>query len=160
MEATYTNKGKNLLPLFIIGIMGLFLYFLILGQNVSQFRIIEVVSGHAWNSHGAEVNDAIRCLNDKGSSISFKTQGFTDKSGNQIPTNMWLCFDGKDWYAVVTTHFYRLGGNKIARLVTAYKIAKDIFPQINDFVTYAATKWNAIQISYGIEPGNIILQPK
>jgi hypothetical protein len=124
-------------------------------------RIIEVVSGHAWANHGLAVNDAFKCLNNNGSTMSFKTFGFKDGyTGKDIPTNLWLCKNGDDWYAIVTTIFEKVGGNKIAKLVTAYKVSKDIFPTIESYITHITNKWGAIKISYAIEAGNIFLQPK
>ena len=166
METIYpTERSSRIKPTWLI-LLSLFLFILWMLANLfshatpkSEFRIIEVVSGHAWESHGKEVNDAIDCLNKNGSARSFKTSGFIDQLGNQIPTNMWLCYDGKDWYAVITTTFQKLSGNKVGRLVTAYKIAKETFPNIDSFVEYAVMKWSAFSISYIIEPGNIILQP-
>ena len=87
---------------------------------------------------------------------SFKTSGFTDSNGKQIDANLWICSDGNDYFAVVTTRFIKDGGNQIARLVTAYKVAKDVFPTIEDFITYIATKWNAYEISYVIKAGEQI----
>lgn len=127
--------------------------------TANQIRIIEIVSGHAWK-HGTQVNYAIDCLENKGSSRSYKTTGILNKNNSLIPTNLWLCFDGKDWYAIVTTYFEKIGGNKVARLVTAYLIDKNIFPSIEDYIAYVTLKWGATLIDYTIEAGNIILQPK
>ncbi len=124
-------------------------------------RIIEIVSGHAWENHGTSVNDAFKCLNNNGSEMQFKTFGFKDGwTGKDIPTNLWLCKDGDDWYAIVTTVFEKVGVNKIARLVTAYKVSKDIFPTIESYVQHIVSKWGAIAISYKISGGDIFLQPK
>lgn len=128
--------------------------------TVEEIRIIEIYSGHAWQQHGAEVNTAFRCLQDKGSTKSFKTFGFKDASGSNIPTSVFLCFDGVDWYAVVTTAFQKVGADKIARLVTAYKVSKDLFPKIENYIDYIARNWNAVEIKYVIEAGQILLQPK
>lgn len=128
--------------------------------SVQEIRVIEVVSGHAWQNHGVEVNSAFDCLGKNGSTKSFKTFGFTDKFGKNIPTNMWMCFDGFDWYAIVTTVFEKIGGDKVARLVTAYKVSKDLFPTIDDFFKYIGEKWGAVAITYSIEAGKIFLQPK
>jgi hypothetical protein len=125
-----------------------------------EARIFEVYSGHAWQQHGDEVNKAFRCLSDKGSSMSFKTFGFKDSFGNVIPTNVWLCFDGTDWYAIVSTVFEKVGGNHVARLVTAYKVSKDLFPNIADYVKYLGSNWGARQINYIIEAGTILISPK
>ena len=73
---------------------------------------------------------------------------------------MWMCFDGFDWYAIVTTVFEKVGGDKVARLVTAYKVSKDLFPTIDDFFKYIGDKWGAVAITYSIEAGKIFLQPK
>lgn len=124
-------------------------------------RIFEVYSGHAWQEHGQEVNAAFRCLGDNGSSKAFKTTGFTDPlRGGNIPTNVWLCFDGVDWYAIVSTAFEKVGGNHIARLVTAYKVSKELFPTIADYTSYLISKWGAREIAYMIEAGHILLSPK
>ncbi len=127
--------------------------------SLDQIRILEVVSGHAWETHGEEVNKAIKCLEDNGSRKGFKTS-FQDKYGRMIPTNVWLCFDGKNWYGIITTTFRTIAGNKTARLVTAYNIAKNIFPSIDDFINYIGTKWNAREIDYVIEAGKILIHPK
>ena len=128
-----------------------------------QMRIIEIVSGHAWENHGDEVNKAIKCLRNNGTLKSFKTSGFADPLTNSfLKTNLWICQDndGK-LYSIVTTAFEKVGGNQIARLITAYEIAKDIFPTLDDFVTYIADKWQAIAITYLIPAGqDIFLSPK
>lgn len=125
-----------------------------------EIRIIEVVSGHAWQQHGTQVNSALDCLGKKGSTRSFKTSGFVGQNGNQVPTNVWLCFDGFDWYAVVTTIFENVGADKVARLVTAYKISKDLFPTLDDYLSYLKVQWYAREITYAISAGQIFLQPK
>lgn len=128
--------------------------------GIQEIRVIEVVSGHAWQNHGTEVNSAFDCLGKNGSTKSFKTFGFTDKFGRNVPTNMWMCFDGFDWYAIVTTVFEKVGADKVARLVTAYRVSKDLFPTIDDFFRYVGDKWGAVSINYSIEAGKIFLQPK
>ena len=129
--------------------------------TANEARIIEVVSGHAWQNHGEEVNDAIKCLSDNGTWKSFKTSGFIDERGNPVNSNLWICFNGDDFFAIVTTRFIKEGGNQIARLVTAYKIAKDIFPTIDDFIQYISVKWGALEINYIIQSGEkIFLSPK
>jgi len=129
--------------------------------TVAEARIFELVSGHAWQEHGEEVNDAMRCLGDNGTAKSFKTKGFGDGQGNIIPTNLWLCTNGDDWFAIVSTKFQKIAGNQVARLVTAYKVGKDIFPTIDDFIEYITVKWGAYEINYVIEAGqNILLDPK
>jgi hypothetical protein len=129
--------------------------------TISQIRVIEVLSGHSWQMHGAEVSQAFDCLGKNGSAKSFKTFGFIDnRTNNQIPTNLWLCFDGKDYFAIVTTIFEKIGNDKVAKLVTAYKVATDLFPSIDDFIQYLISKWQAIEINYSIEAGEIFLNPK
>jgi hypothetical protein len=124
--------------------------------TANEARIIEIVSGHAWQQHGDEVNSAIKCLSNNGTLKSFRTSGFTDDNNRHVDANVWLCFDGNDYFAIVTTKFIKDGGNQIARLVTAYKVAKDVFPTIEDFITYIATKWSAYEISYVIKAGEQI----
>ncbi len=127
-----------------------------------QIRIIEVVSGHAWQQHGQQVTQAFDCLGRKGSTKSFKTKGFEDlKTNKTIPTNLWMCLDDDgSWYAVVTTIFEKVSGNKVARLVTAYKISTDMFPTINDYIDHIISKWGAIGISYMLNAEKFFLQPK
>lgn len=127
---------------------------------VANATIIEVVSGHAWEGHGTEVNDAFRCLNDKGSTMSFKTFGFKDSQGRDLFTNLWLCQDGDKWYAIITTTLNKVGGNRIGRLITAYLIDKNLFPVIDDFLALIKDKWNAVQINFVIEAGTVFLSPK
>jgi hypothetical protein len=122
--------------------------------------IVEALNGHAWLKHGKEVNDAFKCLNDNGSSRSFKTFGMVDEAGNPIPTNSWFCFNGKDWYVIVTTTLEKVGGNRIGRLVTAYMIDKVKYPVIDSFIDYLKTSWRAIEINFIIEAGSVFLQPK
>lgn len=121
--------------------------------NADQARIIEIVSGHAWANHGEEVNAAIKCLSDKGTWKSFRTNGFTEKDGKIVPTNLWICKVGDTFYAIITTAFEKNGINQIARLVTAYKIASDVFPTIDDFINYIVQKWDAQEINYIIQAG-------
>lgn len=122
--------------------------------------ILDVLSGHAWQGHGTEVNDAIRCLNNNGSTKSFQTFGFLDTNGKPIKTNMWLCRDGDDWYAIVTTTLEKVGGNRIGRLITAYLVDKKKFLLIEEFIDKAKTLWGAREISFTIEAGNVFLAPK
>lgn len=122
--------------------------------------IVEVVNGHAWERHGTQVNDAFKCLNDKGSTKSFKTFGMTDEKGNFIPTNLWLCYDGDNWYAIITTALEKVGGNRIGRLVTAYMVDKTKFSTIDSFITAVTNQWRAIPINFIIEAGSVFLQPK
>lgn len=122
--------------------------------------ILEVVSAHTWTNHGTEVNSAIRCLNNKGSTRSFITYGFFDDRGNPIKTNLWLCKEGDDWFAIVTTTLEKVGGNRIGRLITAYLVDKSKFLTIDDFISAVISKWNAREIQYVIEAGSTFLQPK
>lgn len=131
----------------------------VLTLEPAEIRIIELVSGHAWQNHGTEVNEAFRCAGKNGITRSFKTFGFF-KEGNYIPTNVWLCFDGKEWFAIVTTIFETIGNDKVARLVTAYKVTKDIFPTIVEYVKYISEKWGAKEIKYIIEAGEFYLRPR
>jgi len=85
---------------------------------------------------------------------------FTDKYGNKIPTNLWLCNEGGDWYAIVTTIFEKVGNDKVARLVTAYKVSKDLFPTIDKYLEYLTANWGAKLIDYSINAGQIFIQPK
>lgn len=173
---TATIKYNNPAPIvFILSLLfitfGLFFYGVSLIEpqkyvlsletlSVSEMRIIEVISGHAWSQHGAEVNAAFNCMGKNGTTKSFKTTGFINSNGKSIPTNLWMCYDGKDWYSIVTTVFERVGNDKIARLVTAYKIAKDLFPTIDDYIAYIVQKWGAFEIKYIIEAGEIFLNPR
>ncbi len=174
------NPVKIVIPIAIcvILILGVFLYF-VGQQNVtenftgdyivngyydlspSQIRVIEIVSGHAWG-HGLEVNQAFDCLGRKGSTKSFKTTGFKDNITNRdIPTNLWLCQDDDgSWYAVVTTVFEKIKENKVARLITAYRVSTDLFPTINDYINHIVEKWGAIGINYALNSEKIFLQPK
>lgn len=122
--------------------------------------ILEVLSGHAWQNHGTEVNDAIRCLNDKGSTMSFKTYGFKDANGKPIKTNLWLCRDGDDWYAIITTALEKVGGNRIGRLITAYLVDNKRFMVIDDFIKAIEEKWSAVQINFQIPADSVFLQPR
>jgi len=131
------------------------------GLTAYEIRIIEVVSGHAWQQHGVQVNSAFNCLGKNGSTKAFKTFGFSDtKSNKQIPTTLFLCQDVDGWYAIVTTIFEKVGNDKIARLVTAYKISTEIFPTIDDYIQHIASKWGAIAINYTINAEQIFIQPK
>ena len=176
METTYLSHKNpfSIFPILLIGIfsIGLFLYFTsISSQSISlysyeglgqaEIRIIEILSGHAWQNHGTQVNSAFDCLGKNGSTRAFKTFGFTDsKSGKLIPTNLWMCQDVDGWYAVVTTVFEKVGNDKVARLVTAYKISSEIFPTIDDYIQHIVSKWGAVAISYSISAGQIFIQPK
>jgi hypothetical protein len=122
--------------------------------------IVEVVNNHAWERHGTQVNAAFKCLNDNGSAKAFKTFGMRDGNGNPIPTNLWLCKDGDDWYAIITTTLEKVGGNRIGRLVTAYLVDKTKFATIDAFITAITNEWRAIPISFIIEAGSVFLQPK
>ena len=122
--------------------------------------ILDVVSGHAWQNHGTDVNDAIKCLNNHGSTRSFQTFGFKDDLGRPIRTNLWLCKEGDDWFAIVTTTLEKIGGNRIGRLITAYVVDKEHFFLIEDFIKKIITKWGAKEISFMIEAGSVFLQPK
>jgi hypothetical protein len=171
-----TSRHSNKLPLIILVIF-LTLIALLAVRNINfsgggsnttaielttetltadEARIIEIVSGHAWQQHGDEVNAAIKCLSNNGTWKSFRTSGFTVSNGKKVDASLWICFDGNDYYSIVTTRFIKDGGNQIARLVTAYKIAKDVFPTIEDFITYIATKWGASEIGYVIRAGEQI----
>lgn len=127
---------------------------------VANATIIEVVSGHAWTEHGTQVNAAFKCLNDRWSTRSFQTFGFKDTNGTPLKTNLWLCFDGLDWYAIVTTTLEKVGGNRIGRLVTAYAIDKNLFSVVDDFIAVIKDKWLAREINFVIEAGQIFLSPK
>jgi hypothetical protein len=122
--------------------------------------ILEVISAHAWTNHGTEVNAAIRCLNNNGSTMSFRTFGFTDKKGNPIKTNLWLCREENDWFAIVTTSLEKVGGNRIGKLITAYLVDKKTFFIIDDFIAVIKDKWLAKEINFVIEAGSVFLQPK
>lgn len=179
MELTYQNRNSfNPLPIFVLmGIVVLVIVFVlpkafqdvitpqyVLEQQealtIEQIRILEVFSGHSWESHGKDVNKVFNCFRDNGSTKSFKTSGFVGTRGEKVDTNLWLCFDGKDWYALVTTAWGRVGGNQVARLITAYRIAKDIFPTLDDYIKYITEKWGAYPISYIIEAGQMLLEPR
>ncbi len=175
------NPIKVIVPIVIICavILGFSLYFI--GQQTvnvaftgdyivdgyvdltpAQIRIIEVVSGHAWVRHSAgEVNSAFECLGKYGSTKSFKTFGFKGSKGEFIPTNLWLCFDkdSGEWYTIITTVFEKVGQNKVAKLVTCYRIAKEIFPTIDDYVEHITNKWGAVILNYAINAEKIYLQP-
>jgi hypothetical protein len=122
--------------------------------------ILELLNGHAYLKHGTEVNDAFKCLNDRGSTRSFKTFGFLDENNKYIPTNLWLCYDGVNWYAIVTTALEKSGGNRVGRLVTAYLVDKVKFSDIDMFITAIKNQWRAIEINFIIEAGSVFLQPK
>lgn len=128
----------------------------------AEIRIIEIVSGHAWVRHSAtEVNKAFECIGKYGTSKSFKTFGFKGSKGEFIPTNLWMCLDKdtSDWYAVITTIFEKVGQNKVARLVTAYRVSQDLFPTIDDYIGHITTKWGAVVLNYAINAEKIYLQP-
>lgn len=128
--------------------------------TAQELRVIQLVNGHAFIEHAGEVNSAFRCLDKHGTWKSFKTYGFKNPDGSPVPTNLWICKDddGK-FYAIVTTVFEKISGNTVARLVTAYKIAEDLFPTINDFISYIGLKWAAREIPYIISMGETILEP-
>jgi hypothetical protein len=128
--------------------------------NATQVRILEVLSGHAWQKHGQEMNDALDCLKRKGSTMSFKTSGMIDDRGNPLPTSLFLCKDdnGK-WFAIVTTIWEKVGADKVARLITGYEVAKHLFPCIEDYLAYVTLKWAASAIPYSISAGQIVIQP-
>lgn len=180
-DGTTSSFGKTLFITLVIAVLSVMIYLLFAGRGnqvsiqsnttaielttesltANEARIIEIVSGHAWQNHGDEVNNAIKCLSNNGTWKSFKTSGFVDDGGKQVDANLWICFDGSDYFAVVTTRFIKEGGNQIARLVTAYRIAKDVFPTIEDFISYIATKWSAYEINYVIRAGEqIFLSPR
>lgn len=125
-------------------------------MTLEEIRIFETVSGHAYENHGSEVSQAFNCLKNNGTWKSLKTFGFMS-NGKQIPTNVWICTDGLDFFAIVSTVFEKIGGNNVARLVTAYKVSKEMFPAISDYILYLGTKWGAIEINYIINAGDDIL---
>lgn len=128
----------------------------------AQIRIIEVVSGHAWVRHSAgEVNKAFECIGKYGTTKSFKTFGFKGSKGEFIPTNLWMCFDkdSGEWYTVITTVFEKIGQNKVARLVTAYRVAHEIFPTIDSYIEHITNKWGAVILNYAINAEKLYIQP-
>jgi len=180
-ETPRNNPAKIVIPIALIValIVGVLLYFMS-QQNMiettftgnyiiegyydltpAQIRIIEIISGHAWN-HGSEPNEAFDCLGKYGSTKTFKTFGFKGSNGNFIPTNLWMCFDkvNNEWYSVVTTVFEKVGENKVARLITAYRISRDIFPTIGDYIANITTRWGAVVVNYAINAEKIYIQPK
>lgn len=174
------NPAKIIVPvvLFLAVISGFVWYFMSL-QTVNttlaedyviedyvdltpaQIRIIEIVSGHAFLKHSAsEVNGAFECIGKYGTSKAFKTFGFKGSKGEFIPTNLWMCFNKEtgDWYTVITTVFEKVGQNKVARLVTAYKISDLIFPNIESYIEHITNKWGAVILNYAINAERIYLQ--
>lgn len=130
--------------------------------SYAEARILEVVSNHAYK-HGAEVNQALLCLQKYGSTKTFRTFGFFDKQRNgYIPTSVYLCLDQKTgmWYAVVTTFWEKINDIQTARLITAYKVVSDIFLNVDDYIAYIKTSWGAVLTNYVIEPGKILLDLK
>jgi hypothetical protein len=129
--------------------------------TVEQIRIIETISQHAWARHGEMASAALDCLKRRGSTKSFKTFGFKDYSGKDIPTNLWMCLDiDGSWYSVATTAFEKIGQNKVARLITAYKVAVDNYQTVADYINALVLRWNAIPIDYSISAEQIIVKVK
>lgn len=129
------------------------------GISSTELRIIQLVNGHAF-AHGEEVNASFRCLDKNGTWKSFKSFGFKNKDGSPVPTNIWICRDDDgSFYAIVTTAFEKIMGNNVARLITAYKIAADLFPTVQDYINYIGLKWSAREIQYVIGVGETILEP-
>jgi hypothetical protein len=125
-----------------------------------ELRIIQVVNGHAWLRHSTEANAAFRCLDNHGTWKSYRTYGFKNADDTPVSTNLWLCKDDDgSFYAIITTFFEKIGGNTVARLITAYKVSVDLFPTIQDFISYIVLKWGAREIPYVISQGETILEP-
>lgn len=177
MEATYSPNHNNLTPLLIfllfVSIIAAFVGYnyyqstqtvqVVLEDfgtlTAEQIRILEVVSGHAFENHRTDWKGLSDCFKRNGSTKSFRTNGFTDSKGKFVNSNLWLCFDGQDWWALVTTPFTR-AFNPSARLITFYKISKEIFPTIEDYISYVSLKWGAKIITYTIEATKFLLDPK
>jgi hypothetical protein len=71
-----------------------------------------------------------------------------------------MCFNGKDWFAMVTTTFNKIGQDKVAILLTAYKVIGTKFSTIEEYIRYLESKWGAVSINYAIEAERILLDPK
>jgi hypothetical protein len=121
--------------------------------TLDQIRIINMVSNHAYKNHGENVDKALNCLNKNGSTRAFKSLKFIDSDGKILPTNTWLCLDGKDWYIIITTIFEKIGGDKVARLVNAFELDTKIYPTIESYIQRLYTYWEAKDIDIVIKSG-------
>lgn len=182
MESTFSNDNDfsfsmNLKPIFlIVGVIillaSIFYFYLMQTSSAAtevidesyyfeyyddltpaQIKIIEVVSKHAYEKHADEVDKAFKCLKDNGSTKSFRTFGMKNKDGSDVPSISWLCFDGKDWYSIVTTLFNKIGNDKVARLFTAYAVDKVDYPTIEKYIEYLSADWSAKLSNYVFNPG-------
>lgn len=160
------NKFIFLLAVVIIGLLSFLIPYdttLLLGMEedtvLAQYREIDIISNHAYANHGLEVNKALKCLQDMGSMMTYRTFGFTEKDGTPINTSVYICFDPatKVYYAVILTFWRTIRGNQVARLVTAYKIIGDIFSTLDEYIEYIGKKWAAELINYKIDPGKILI---
>jgi hypothetical protein len=125
-------------------------------SELVEMHIVKEVSPHARERHGPEVIAAIECINKNGTFKSFKSSKKED-DGSITPTNVWVCIDGNDWYALVTTVFEKVGKNKLARLVTAYKVNQVRNSTLYDYFNYLY-KGGAVDINYIISPRDIMFE--
>jgi len=170
MEATMSPATfpKNIFIAFVISLLTLGIGFYIFSQpdtvskqlvvsqyaelTAAQIETVNKHGNHAYVRHGVESVLALKCLQEFGSFQSFDTFPddnpdfnsitFLCKKPNQPDTN----------YVVVLKKM----ADGTWELITAYKVSKEIFPSIANYIGYLVEYWNATSSKVAIKAGEII----
>lgn len=169
MQTTNTRIQFPILPfiLFVFGLLGFALWLVntSFAESTSQITVmkwaeltplqIEIVNksgNHAYVKHGIEATLALKCLQEHGSKQSFDTFPNEDPTFNSVT---FLCNFPKQPdtnYAVVLKKMM----NGTWELITAYKVSKEIFPSLANYVGYLFEYWNASSSKIVIKAGEIV----
>lgn len=150
MESTLKKTALGLFLVFVFG----FLYYQ--KTRPVQLHIIEITNSHAEERHGQDATDAKRCLEEYGSTMTYreKQSGFLH----------FLCFNPKSrlWYDVIVVGtFAKEGINKVSQLITAYSPSRQ-FQSIQAYIEFLSTneKYLAVVSKYYIVAHDIYFMPK
>lgn len=164
----YFYKNTIIVLLLVFIVVELFYFFNIINspsvtflttnssEYLSEIKTFEMNGLHALNKHGViSVDSALKCLSKYGTSKTFKTFGFRNKSAQ--PRTTFLCFDieNNQWYGIVTTGFK----NNVTTIVTIYDVAQKTFPTIEKYIEYLKNDWGAVEINYILNAGKYFVKP-
>jgi hypothetical protein len=100
---------------------------------------------HGVEEHGVEILSAYDCFDKNGSSYALK---YVEHNESRIS---WLCFDGKDWWALVTNSGKgEKGIDRVYSQRTVFPVEMKVYKTIDGYIDYLMTGSRKATIIYEV----------
>jgi hypothetical protein len=115
--------------------------------STTNYSYVIKGTSHGVTTHGVDILSAYECLDKNGSSYALK---YIEPGKNESRIN-WLCFDGKDWWVLVTNAGKgEKGIDRVYSQRTVFPVEMKVYKTIDGYIDYLMTGSRKATIIYEV----------